>query len=74
MSRHDQEQKRINQRFRALMDKRTRHLRVGILQRDDTWVSFVGMVRDLHGPDGVCTDCHGRTPTQTTRSFPWPRP
>jgi hypothetical protein len=61
VSRHDKATKAANQRFRALLDKETRHLRVGQLHRDDTWVAFVGTTRDLHGPEGSCTDCHGRT-------------
>ena len=70
---NQKEDKRARQKFAALMDARDRrakwdsdkrddideepdHLSVGT-RRDGGGVRLIGMARDLHGADGVCTCC-----------------
>lgn len=44
------------------IDEEPDHITVGQLRRDSTQVRLIGLARDLHGPEGVCTCCHGRRP------------
>ena len=68
------EDKAARKRFRALMDARAQrstgsldaidgqppHIELGARRRDGSSVRLIGMARDLHGPSGPCTCCHGR--------------
>jgi len=58
--------KTVKARFKEYMDDdpdaRPRdHLKLG-RSRDGTRVTPLGDTRQMHGPNGVCTCCHGRTP------------
>ena len=58
------EEKAINRRFKQLMDRDVRHVRIGQRHQDGTDITLVGNVWEMHGPDGCCTCCHGRTPRE----------
>lgn len=48
---------------RACFDRETTHLRAGTWNNlDGAEITLVGTVRDLHGPDGVCTCCSRKAP------------
>jgi len=53
-------EKEAEQRFRECIREERLHLRVGKGRQDGTEVLWVGDVKDMHGPDGCCTDCYGR--------------
>lgn len=42
------------------IDEDPDHLVLGGGRRDGTKVTLIGFAADLHGPNGVCTCCHGR--------------
>lgn len=46
----------LRTRFSMLMDRSVAHVRVDY--RDERqWLKVLGMARDMHGPQGCCTDC-----------------
>ena len=51
--------KEANSRFYRLMDRTEFHIRVP--NEQGLSITLVGHAADLHGPDGVCSCCHGRT-------------
>ena len=51
--------KEANSRFYRLMDRTEFHIRVP--NEQGMSVTLVGHAADLHGPDGVCSCCHGRS-------------
>lgn len=51
-------EKKVNARFRALMDRDVLHLRVGQRAQDATDIRVVGNVWELHGT--ACTCCERR--------------
>lgn len=51
--------KRLNQRYAQLMGREVMHVRVA--NQPGQSVTILGTAAQMHGPDGVCTDCHGRS-------------
>ena len=49
------------QRFRECIAGERTHVRVGERRQDGTEVRLIGSVKELHGLQGVCTCCHGRS-------------
>lgn len=62
----DRQRKETGHRFSQLMDRSTTHLRVGQGRENGTRVMLVGLARELHGLDGVCTCCPRRPAGEPT--------
>jgi hypothetical protein len=52
--------KETNALFRRLMDQEVPHVRLGQRRGDETYVSYIGTLAELHGPDGQCRCCPRR--------------
>lgn len=56
------QEKERNAAFWACRKGERHHVRVGQRRQDGTQITLHGSAAELHGPNGLCSCCHGRAP------------